>query len=86
MLERLDHHPGFWVHVDADVLNDDIMPAVDSRAPGGLSYEALVALLRPLLASPRALGVELTIYDPDRDPEGNVGRAFTAALVEALRP
>jgi arginase len=86
VLARLDSHPGFWVHVDADVLHDDIMPAVDSREPGGLSYEALVALLRPLLASPRALGVEFTIYDPDRDPEGTVGRAFTAALVEALRP
>jgi arginase len=86
VLERLDSHPGFWVHVDADVLHDDIMPAVDSREPGGLSYEALVELLRPLLTSPRALGVEFTIYDPDRDPEGTVGRAFTAALVEALRP
>ncbi|MGZ6078132.1 MAG: arginase family protein [Myxococcaceae bacterium] len=86
VLERLERHPGFWIHVDADVLHDDIMPAVDSRVPGGLSYEALVTLVRPLLASPRALGIELTIYDPDRDPEGSVGRAFTAALVEALRP
>jgi len=86
VLERLDSYPGFWIHVDADVLDDDIMPAVDSREPGGLSYEALVELLRPLLNSPRALGVEFTIYDPDRDPEGTVGRAFTAALVEALRP
>lgn len=86
VLERLELLPGFWIHVDADVLADDIMPAVDSRVPGGLSYEALVELIRPLLASPRALGVELTIYDPDRDPEGTVGRAFTAALVEALRP
>ena len=85
-LELLDTHPAFWVHVDADVIDDALMPAVDSRVPGGLSYEALVQLLRPLLASPRALGVELTIYDPDRDPEGSVGRAFTAALVEALRP
>ena len=80
VLERLDSHVG------ADVLDDDIMPAVDSREPGGLSYEALVELLRPLLISPRALGVEFTIFDPDRDPEGTVGRAFTAALVEALRP
>jgi len=86
VLERLDHHPGFWVHLDADVLDDALMPAVDSRVPGGLSYDALVGLLRPLLASPRALGVELTIYDPDLDPDGTVGRAFTAALVEALRP
>ena len=28
---------GFWVHVDADVLDDTIMPAVDYRLPGGLS-------------------------------------------------
>ena len=84
--ERVDPLPGFWVHVDADVLDDTLMPAVDSRTPGGLSYEALVGLLRPLLASPSAIGVEFTIYDPDRDPEGTVGRAFTAALVEALRP
>jgi arginase len=86
VLERLDPLPGFWIHVDADVLDDTLMPAVDSRLPGGLSYEALVGLLRPLLASTRALGVEFTIYDPERDPEGTVGRAFTAALVEALRP
>ncbi len=86
VLERMDPHPGFWIHVDADVLDDDIMPAVDSRAPGGLSYDMLVGLLRPLLVSPHALGVEFTIYDPDRDPDGTVGRAFTAALVEALRP
>jgi arginase len=85
-LSRLEAVPGFWIHVDADVLDDTLMPAVDSRVPGGLSYEALVGLLRPLLASPRALGIEFTIYDPDRDPEGTVGRAFTAALVEALRP
>jgi len=86
VLERLAPLPGFWVHVDADVLDDTLMPAVDSRVPGGLSYEALVGLLRPLLASPLAIGVEFTIYDPDLDPEGSVGRAFTAALVEALRP
>jgi arginase len=86
VLERLEPLPGFWIHVDADVLDDTLMPAVDSRLPGGLSYEALVGLLRPLLASPRALGIEFTIYDPERDPEGTVGRAFTAALVEALRP
>lgn len=86
VLDRLGSHPGFWVHVDADVLDDTVMPAVDSRVPGGLSYEALVEMLRSLLGSPRALGVEFTIYDPDRDPEGTVGRAFTSALVEALRP
>jgi arginase len=85
VLEHLASLDGYWIHVDADVLDDAVMPAVDSRVPGGLSYEMLVALLRPLLASPRVLGVEFTIYDPDLDPDGSIGRAFTQALVEALR-
>ncbi|MES2776042.1 MAG: arginase family protein [Bacteroidota bacterium] len=34
--ESLD---GFWLHIDVDVLADDIMPAVDSRTPGGLTYQ-----------------------------------------------
>jgi arginase len=86
VMDHLAPLDGYWIHVDADVLDDAVMPAVDSRVPGGLSYEALVALLRPLLASPRALGVEFTIYDPDLDPDRSIGRAFTQALVEALRP
>ena len=28
---------GCWVHVDADVLDDAVMPAVDYRQPGGLA-------------------------------------------------
>jgi arginase family enzyme len=39
---------GFWVHVDADVLDPEIMPAVDSPEPGGLTYGELAALLRAL--------------------------------------
>src|ERR687894_1604096 len=35
---------GFWIHLDADVLDDAIMPAVDSRLPDGLSYSELVEL------------------------------------------
>ena len=37
---------GIWIHVDADVLDDRIMPAVDYRLPGGLSWEELSAALR----------------------------------------
>ena len=25
---------GFWVHLDVDVLDDDLMPAVDYQTPG----------------------------------------------------
>ncbi|WP_205856480.1 arginase family protein, partial [Phytoactinopolyspora endophytica] len=29
---------GFWVHVDADVIDPELMPAVDSPEPGGLTF------------------------------------------------
>jgi arginase len=75
---------GFWVHLDADVLDDTLMPAVDSRQPGGMSYAELGELLRPLLRSGLAVGMEITIFDPELDPTGEIAEAFTAAVVEAF--
>ncbi len=60
---------GFWVHMDADVLNPIEMPAVDSPEPGGPTLKEVVDLLEPLVRHPRALGFELTIYDPALDPD-----------------
>ncbi|MFH8681980.1 arginase family protein [Streptomyces lydicus] len=72
---------GFWIHLDADVLDPSVMPAVDSPDPGGLLTDELRALLAPLAASPRCAGVNVTIYDPDRDPSGD-GAALLAGLLE----
>ena len=70
-LERLA--PGgagsFWIHVDADVLDPSVVPAVDSPTPGGLELDELAELLALLVRHPGALGMELTIYDPALDPE-----------------
>jgi arginase len=76
---------GFWIHLDADVLDNAVMPAVDSPAPDGLSYDEMIELVRRLLASGKAAGMTVTIYDPDRDPTGAIGAALTDALVRALR-
>jgi len=67
---------GFFIHLDADVLNDDIMPAVDSREKGGLQYEELNAILDYLLESPKARGIEITIIDPTLDKEGKYTSEF----------
>ncbi|MFD5008982.1 arginase family protein [Streptomyces chartreusis] len=75
---------GFWVHLDADVLDPSVMPAVDSPDPDGLMPDELVALLRPLLASERCVGLNVTIYDPDLDPEGTAGALLTDVVVTAL--
>jgi len=67
---------GFWIHFDVDVLNDEIMPAVDSRTPDGLQYEELREILIPLLSDPKVAGLTLTILDPDLDPEGFYTKKF----------
>jgi len=77
---------GTWIHLDVDVLDDAVMPAVDSRQPDGLSYEELESLLRPALDSGRVVGMDVTIYDPDRDPDGTAGRALVDGLVRLLDP
>ncbi|HEY1017026.1 MAG TPA: arginase family protein, partial [Herpetosiphonaceae bacterium] len=75
---------GFWIHLDWDVIDGAALPAVDCPEPGGLSFDELAALLRPLLASPRCAGLELTIYDPDLDPSGAGAAAIVACLARAF--
>jgi arginase len=71
---------GFWIHLDADALNPFDMPAVDSPEPGGPTTDQMAALLAPLVQHPRAIGLELTIYDPALDADG----ACAARLVTLL--
>jgi len=74
---------GFWIHLDADVLNPTDMPAVDSPEPGGPTANEIVSLLAPLVHHPRALGLELTIYDPALDPDHS-SAARLVTLLETL--
>jgi arginase len=61
---------GFWVHCDVDALDAAVMPAVDTPEPDGLEFDHLSELLRGLLADRRARGLEITIFDPDLDEDG----------------
>jgi arginase len=85
-LERLAARPldGFWIHVDADVLDQKLMPAVDSPNPDGLDFEQLGDALGILLSDPKAVGMDLTIYDPELDPEGTHGDRLADTLVHAF--
>jgi arginase len=73
-----------WVHLDADVLDPSVMPAVDSPEPDGLQPAELVETLVPLLRDPRVAGLDLAIYDPDLDEAGDGARLLADVLVEAL--
>lgn len=75
---------GYWIHLDVDVLDSEIMPAVDSPQPDGLSYAELADLVTPILNSGLAVGLELTIFDPDLDPSGSIAAGLVDALVDIL--
>ena len=58
-----------WLHLDADCLDDELMPAVDWRVPGGLTPDEVVGLARPLVSSGLITGMDVTIYNPALDTE-----------------
>lgn len=82
--ERLDRADleGYWVHLDVDILDSTVMPAVDSPDPGGLTAAQLVDLLAGL--APRAIGAQVTVFDPDLDPDGKYARLLADALAQGL--
>lgn len=76
------HLDGYWLHLDVDILDPEFMPAVDSPDPGGLRPAELTELLAAL--APGACGAEVTIFDPDLDPDGSYAALLTGILAEGL--
>lgn len=85
-LRRLERSElrGFWIHLDVDVLDPSVMPAVDSPDPGGLRLAELEDVLARALASPHALGLEVTIFDPDLDADGHLAERLVTLLERAF--
>jgi len=76
------HLDGYWLHLDVDILDPEVMPAVDSPDPGGLSPAELTELLTAL--APGAAGAQVTVFDPDLDPDGRYARLLTDILTAGL--
>ncbi len=74
---------GYWLHLDVDILDPRSMPAVDSPAEGGLDPSELTALLAAL--APRATGAQVTVFDPDLDPDGRYATLLTGILATGLK-
>jgi arginase len=68
------------------LLDPELMPAVGGPEPGGLTHQELATLLRTLTASELAMGVQLTIFDPDLDPDGRLAAELTDTVVAGLEP
>jgi arginase len=75
---------GIWIHLDADILDDRIMPAVDYRQPGGLSWEELSATLGTLMETGEVVGLNVGIFNPALDPDGAIARRLAECLVDGL--
>jgi arginase len=70
----------FWIHLDFDVLNDQVFPAVDYASPGGLTWPQLLELLQPLVRSESMIGMSPACYNPDLDPGHRCAREAVDAL------
>jgi arginase len=47
---------------------------------GGLDWDELVELLRPVATDPGLVGWSIACYNPEKDPGGTDGRAIVAAM------
>jgi len=85
-IEHLDRPEldGFWIHLDVDVLDDAIMPAVGYRMPGGLSWQELETILNAAMRSGRAHGINITIFEPKQDKTGSIARDLVNTLARGL--
>jgi arginase len=72
-----------WLHVDLDVLDGELMPAVSYPQVGGPSWSTLESLAIAVARTGNLIGVDVTDLDPDRDPDGSHTRA-TAEFLERV--
>jgi arginase len=60
------------------------MPAVDYHLDGGLCFSDLSELLKIIFGSGRAVGMDITILNPDLDVDGSIIRRFVSSVVSGL--
>jgi arginase len=74
---------GWWLHVDLDVLSTEAFSAIDYPQSGGLSWEQLDQLSALAMAAEGLIGWDVTIYNPDLDPDGSQARRIVEYLLNA---
>jgi arginase len=76
---------GWWLHVDLDVLSTDSLPAVDYPQPGGLNWEQLEKLTATALSTDHNVRWNVTIYNPDLDPDSRFAKRIIQYLASVIR-
>ena len=54
----------FWLHLDVDVLDQDVFEATDYLMPNGMTWDELVSALVPLARSSSMIGASTRLLQP----------------------
>jgi agmatinase len=79
-----------YLSIDVDALDPAVLPGTSSPEPDGLTYAALVALVRGAARRNTVVGADVVEFLPSADPSGNsallVARLVMDVLAAALDP
>jgi arginase len=72
-----------WIHLDLDVLDQAVLPAVSYPQAEGLDWDELEVLMAPMMDAPGLLGLSIADLNSDKDPAGEYA-ARVVTLLETL--
>ena len=72
------------VHFDVDVIDCRDFPAADFLHEHGLTFDEAMATLRIFTRSSKFVGLVITEFNSERDPDGRLARRLVDALVPIL--
>jgi len=74
----------YVVHLDTDLISNAEFPAVNVPAEGGLPLADVRAALTEAVRSTFLVGLTITQYNPDKDPDASNAKKLVDLLVDAL--
>ena len=75
-----------WIvmHLDLDFLDSALMPSVNFPTSGGMGMSDVRAIANGLKESGKLRALNVTAYDPTKDPTGRYGRMIVKILAEIV--
>jgi len=67
VLDRIPDGGNYYLTIDADGLDGNVMPAVADPAPGGVTFLQARSLIHGLVAKGRVVGMDIVEIQPSRD-------------------
>lgn len=81
-LEGTSEH--FLLHFDVDALDCAEFPAADAPHKSGLPIAEAIAALRSFRSSPKCVGLVVTEYNPDLDPDASAAHKLIDIIADVL--